>query len=320
MSQAFANYQLDHVDNHFLTDVLQGLSHGKQKSIPSFYFFDTQGSIYYDQMISSEEYYPTPCEISILHAHINEITQQIGQQANVFELGSADSIKSRLLLNGLAAGSYFVAIDQDQELLDNYTAQLGHIYPDIRFQGLNVNYFQSFNLPEALSELNNKIIFYPSSHISDLPPEQAVEFLAGLRKTFGEDSLLLIGHDLIKPATRLEKAYNDKKGYCAKFNKNLLRRINRELDANFDLEQFSHRATFNAQQSRMETHLVSSKHQKVSIADNTVYFNKGESILTQCAYKYNFMQFKRLLADAGWRSEHNWVDEKQWFCLQLAKC
>ncbi|MCJ8314952.1 MAG: L-histidine N(alpha)-methyltransferase [Saccharospirillaceae bacterium] len=319
MSQAFADLFIQ-TSEHLYEDVLRGLLYSKQKFIPNYYFFDSQGTTYYNEMIDSAEYYVTPCEISILHKQSEEIKQALGKNVTLFELGCSESIKTRILLDGLDEDTNYIAIDNDKESLDNHVEQLNFIYEQMNIGSLHQNIYEQINLPNFLEKKENKVIFFTGSHIGSLSPEEALKFLKSLRKQFKSGSQLLIGHDLLKSSNILEAAYDDKKNCAARFNTNLLRRINRELDSNFDLAKFKHRAIFNRQQNRVEMHLVSLAHQSVNIRGHEVYFTKGESIHTKSAYKYTHLQFTQLLAEAGWKSNQHWVDSKNWYNLQLASC
>ena len=171
-----------------------------------------------------------------------------------------------------------------------------------------------------MSEKKNKVIFFAGSHIGSLAPEQALKFLKSLKNQFKAGTQLLIGHDLLKSSNTLEAAYVDKKNCASRFNTNLLRRINRELGSDFNLNKFKHRAIFNRQQNRVEMHLVSLEHQTVNIKGHKIHFIKGESIHTKSAYKYTHLQFTQLLSAAGWQCGKHWVDSKNWYNLQLAQC
>ncbi|BCE02049.1 L-histidine N(alpha)-methyltransferase [Marinicellulosiphila megalodicopiae] len=319
MSLAFADlFNLS--SDQLYEDVLRGLVHPKQKFIPNHYFFDTQGTTYYDEMIDSAEHYPTHCEISILHNQSDEIKEALGSNVTLFELGCQDSIKTRLLLDSLEENTHYIAIDSNQESLINHVDQLNCIYSSMTISAFEQNYFETIYLPEKICHKSNKVIFIAGSHICNLAPEKAVRFLRNLKKQFKNGTKILIGHDLPKAPNILEAAYNDKKGCAARFNLNLLSRINRELKSDFDLSSFQHRVIYNQQQKRVETHLVSLAHQSVNINGHKIYFTKGESILTQNIYKYNHLQFTQLLSEAGWKSIEYWGDSKGWYNLQLAKC
>jgi len=319
MSQAFADSYIQ-TSEHLYEDVLRGLLYSKQKFIPNYYFFDSQGSNYYNEMIDSSEYYLTPCEISILHKQSEDIKQALGKNVTLFELGCTESIKTRLLLDSLDENTDYIAIDHDKESLENHVDQLNCIYEKMGISSLYQNIYDPILLPEALAKKENKVIFFAGSHIGSLAPEEALTFLKSLKKQFKAGTQLLIGHDLLKSSNILEAAYDDKKNCAARFNTNLLRRINRELDSNFDLNKFKHRAIFNRQQNRVEMHLVSLAHQSVNIKGHEVYFITGESIHTKSAYKYTHLQFTQLLAEAGWKVNQHWVDSKKWYNLQLASC
>ena len=318
MSQAFADLFIQ-TSEHLYEDVLRGLLHSKQKFIPSYYFFDDQGSIYYDEMIDSAEYYLTPCEVSILHNNGEAIKEAIGSEVTLFELGCTESMKTRLLLDSLDEDTHYIAIDHDKQTLENHVDQLNCIYNNMSIQSLQQNIYDKIRLPTQLKQKRNKVIFFAGSHIGSLTPEEALNFLKSLKKQFEPGTQLLIGHDLLKSAPILEAAYDDKKNCASRFNTNLLRRINRELECNFDLQKFKHRAIFNRQQNSVEMHLVSLEHQSVNIKGHKVHFIKGESILTKSAYKYTHLQFTQLLAEAGWKSKQHWVDSKNWYNLQLAQ-
>lgn len=300
----------------FRDDVLNGLS-AEQKSIPSKYFYDERGSELFDAITKTPEYYPTNVEEGIMETNIDEIVNSIGSRALFVELGSGSSTKTRVILDALNDAAGYIPIDISGEYLEIVADQLRIRYPDLDIRPLAADYTRDLVLPSSDLEYKRVVAYYPGSTIGNFEPTRARAFLKKIRGMVGEGGALLIGVDLMKDRGVLEAAYNDEAGVTAEFNLNLLRRINRELDADFDLSNFSHRAVLNEQASRIEMHLVSDIDQTVTVSGQTFSFNASEYIYTESSYKYTSSDFIKLAAEAGFESRNLWVDDKEYFSIHF---
>lgn len=296
-----------------LEDILHGLRQ-PQKQLPSKYFYDERGSELFEQITRLEEYYPTRTEKNILERNIDDIANCIGPETMLVELGSGSSKKTRLLIDRLSLKAY-VPVDISEQYLLKVVSQLRRDYPTISIIPVFADYTSHFELPEVKGDYRKQVIFFPGSTIGNFRPNRARSFLQNIASLVEKDSGMLIGVDLKKDKAILEAAYNDARGVTGEFNKNLLARLNRELDANFDIDLFEHHACYNEEEGRIEMYLVSSTHQKVSVGGEDVHFRKGESIHTENSYKYSLQDFKTLVSN--WYSvDKVWTDENNYFSLQ----
>ena len=300
-----------------LEEVLEGMGR-QQKELPSKFFYDERGSRLFEKITRLEEYYPTRTEISILQEHINSIAKCIGERAVLIELGSGSSRKTRLLLDKLPEMSAYIPVDISKEYLQQVAEQLQEDYPKLLIHPVCADYTTGFELPEIERDYNRQVMFFPGSTIGNFKPARARRFINHLGSLLAEGDGLLIGVDLIKKRSVLQNAYNDKKGITAEFNKNILKRLNRELNADFDLTHFQHRAIFNERESRIEMHLVSEKEQVVQIYGRQFKLEKGETIHTENSYKYSIDSFRELVSDT-FSVEHIWTDEQEYFSVQYLR-
>jgi L-histidine N-alpha-methyltransferase len=325
----------------FASDVGAGLSNPR-KFLPSKYFYDKNGSHLFEQISRLPEYYLTRTEASILNDNSSEIVQILNSSRkggsrqgdddggiSVIELGSGSSIKTRILLNQLLATNtricYF-PIDISYEMLQETTTQLKAQLPSIDVIGIPMDYGQGVEEVNRIINANTRVIpnrrliLFLGSSIGNFEPSQAASFIYMLKKNMmSEQDYLLIGFDLHKDAEVLEAAYDDKDKVTAKFNLNLLERINRELDANFDINSFSHRAFYNKSMHRIEMHLESDKDQVVHISalSEKYSFKKGETINTENSYKYTLNQISRLVEQSDLSVRAIFTDKRKWFALAL---
>lgn len=242
----------------FASDVLAGLApiHPQSKRIAPKYFYDAYGSALFDRICQLPEYYPTRTELRILSTHASEIASLLGSGVDIIEFGAGSLTKIRLLLNAFASDARprrFIPIDISGEHLLHAVSALKAEFPDLAVEPVVADYMAIRSLP---SPLYRPVGFFPGSTIGNLEIDEARQFL-GHAATLLRGGGLLVGVDLVKPPALLHAAYNDREGITAEFNLNLLRRINRELDGNFDLKQFSHYAFYHPARHRIEMHLVS---------------------------------------------------------------
>jgi len=296
----------------FKEDIVKGLSAPEPYILPK-YFYDEAGSRLFEEICNTEEYYPTRTEVCIIRDTIDSIVETLGKNCLLIEPGSGDSYKVRLLLDALRPIAY-LPIDISRRYLQDEAQKLAAEFTWLNVHAVCADFTGKLELPYH-AESTNKVAFFPGSTIGNFLPEQAVIVLDEIRKMVGNGGGLLIGVDLQKDTDILNAAYNDKKGFTEKFNKNLLLRINRELGADFDIEQFEHRAFFNEEKHRIEMHLVSLREQQVTIEDHVFHFAKGQSIVTEYSHKYTVEHFQKLADKAGFRCVKKWLDEDKLFSV-----
>jgi dimethylhistidine N-methyltransferase len=301
---------------NLLTEVLESLGRDPKRIHPKF-FYDQRGSSLFEQITDLPEYYLTKSEIEILTTQGKEIADRLGENLLVVEYGCGSSEKIHLLLNFLKRPHSYVAIEMAKKPLLDLTASLSRDYPALEIIAVCADFTRPIKLP-----LNGKhgslprLAFFPGSSIGNFEPSDAVGFLQNIRSEMGPNGGLLIGVDLKKKSARLHRAYNDSAGITDAFNKNLLARLNRECSANFDLEDFDHRAFYNEAAGRIEMHLVSRRKQRVLLGKRELFFARGETIHTESSYKYHIEEFQELAQRAGWKPKSVWTDSQELFSLQ----
>ena len=298
--------------SEFGHDFLAGLRDGR-KNISSKYFYDEQGSALFDRICALPEYYPTRTEMGLLTTHAEEIARLMGPGVELVEFGAGVLRKVRLLLDALAAPRTYVPIDISGDYLHAVAGKLAGFYPGLAVRPVVADFTRPFALPHPAAAVR-RIGFFPGSTIGNLEHADAVAFLrraAQLLKGGG----LLIGVDLVKDPAILHAAYNDKAGVTEAFNKNIMARANRELDADFDLESFAHYAFYNPAVRRIEMHLMSLAAQRVSVGGRLVAFDEGETIHTENSFKYTVDAFRALASSAGFIPRKVWCDPGRLFSL-----
>jgi len=297
----------------FRADVVAGLRLAR-KQLPCKYFYDARGSELFDQICELPEYYLTRTELAILTRHADDICRNLGDNCLLIEFGSGSSTKTRIVLDHLVRPAAYVPIDISRSALLEASQQMCRRYPKLRVSPVCADYTKQLALPAIAARRN--VVFFPGSTIGNFEPSEAMQFLRRARAMAGPASGLLIGVDLKKDPAVLHAAYNDAQNVTAEFNLNLLSRINRELNANFDVARFAHYAYFNPRLGRIEMHLLSLRDQAVRIGRERVGFKEGESIFTESSYKYTIADFEQLAVEAGYRLERAWLDEKRNFSVQ----
>ena len=307
----------DHFRDQFLRDVLAGLT-APEKSLPCKYFYDEAGSKLFERICELPEYYPTRTERAILADNAEAIADACGRGGALIEPGAGSGEKTRLLLKAIAP-AVFVPIDISADYLRAVASEIAADFPKTEVVPVAADFTGPMTLPESLSGLTPRTLFFPGSTIGNFTPGRATELLRGWSELVGGGGRMLIGVDLVKSAEQLEAAYDDAAGVTAEFNVNLLRRINRELDADLDVDAFRHRAVFEAETSRVEMHLVSLREQKAVIGGRKVDFAEGESVHTENSHKYTPESFAGIASDAGLRVESIWTDADRLFSVQLLR-
>lgn len=295
-------------------DVLAGL-HDQPRRLPCKYFYDQAGSRLFDRICELPEYYLTRTELGILRRHAAEMAACLGEDCLLIEYGSGSSVKTRLLLDALASPAGYVPIDISGEHLAQAAAQLAAAYPGLEVLPVCADYSNGHPVPVPRRPVRRRVGFHPGSTLGNLEPVEARDFLQRVARNCGPDGGLLLGIDLVKDAAILQAAYDDDAGVTAAFNLNLLRRLNRELGADFRLDRFRHRARWNDVAERMEMHLVSLRAQTVTVAGIAIDFAAGETIHTENSHKYRLPQFAEFAATAGLRLERTWQDDAGWFAV-----
>jgi L-histidine N-alpha-methyltransferase len=299
----------------FAADVVTGLTASPKRLAPK-YFYDSTGSDLFERITALPEYYPTRCELSILQERAADIAALIPAGAALIEFGSGSSKKTRTLLDAARKLAAYVPVDISAEFLDAQANSLRREYPEIVLLPVAADFGASFDLPVAAAGMP-RAGFFPGSTIGNLEPQEASEFLRQAGKILGPGAVFVIGVDLVKDEGVLHQAYNDSAGVTAKFNRNLLVRINRELGANFDLAGFEHHAFFNREQRRIEMHLASLERQRVRVCGANIEFRAGETIHTENSYKYTIASFQELARGAGWSPLAAWTDADSYFSVHV---
>jgi len=304
--------RFDEAASTFAADVIGDLSQQPKRLSPK-YFYDVAGSELFEQITLLPEYYPTRTELSILRDRGGAISTIVPDGAALVEFGAGASTKARLLLNQCALGAY-VPVDISGDFLKSQADALRRDFPGLGVYPVTADFTAPFALPEAIAGLP-KIGFFPGSTLGNFEPHEASAFLRSARDILGQDAQMLIGVDLEKDERVLYDAYNDAAGVTARFNLNVLVRINRELGGNFDLSAFTHRAIYNRERHRIEMHLIAKKAQSVRLLGRNFSFRAGESIHTESSYKYSLERFAALARDSGWTPRESWTDPASMFSV-----
>ncbi len=308
------------IDQEFLAEVTNGLS-TIQKTLPCKYFYDEKGSQLFEAICETSEYYVTRTECSIYKQYASEMATIIGEKALLLEPGAGSVKKIGMLLEKLVNPVGFVPMDISQEILQESSEILSQQFPHMSIDPIVIDFLNKEQIHKIFSTLpvqplvNKRVIFFPGSTIGNFDPEDATIFLKQFADNLHVGDGLLIGVDLVKDISILEAAYDDKKGVTAEFNKNLLDRIDNELNATFSAGSFSHRALFNQDKSRIEMHLVSDEEQTVCLNGNRFSFRQHETIHTENSYKYTLDSFSLLAKKAGFQLEKVWTDDKSLFSV-----
>lgn len=306
-------------DNTFLSDVLNGLNK-PQAEISSKYLYDELGSMLFEAICVTPEYYVTRSDLDILDRHLDSITSCIGPQAHIIEFGSGAGVKTSRLLDSLEQPVAYSPIEISAAALSASAEQLQHQFPSLRIQPIQADYTQSIANEELdiCPNCKARVVYFPGSTIGNFTLDQAQHFLQRIERIISayEPDVhggLLIGIDLIKSLDVLIPAYADAAGVTAAFNKNLLARINHELGADFDLSQWQHEARFNTEFQRIEMHLVSQSDQVIKLAGKSFNFSSGASIHTENSHKHSLESFCKMAEQAGLKLHQHWTDKQGWF-------
>ena len=303
---------LEPAKSDFLSEAIAGLSR-MPRTLPCKYFYDERGAALFQNICDLPEYYITRTETAILRLYAHEMAQCIGARCELIGLGTGAGTKTRILLEELEAPAVYIPIDISKEQLRQSTALFHQLFPQLEILPVCTDYLQPFDLPSPVRTPARKIVYFPGSTIGNFDPQEATGFLRRIVDLCEKNGGLLIGVDLQKDRDVLERAYNDSQGVTAQFNLNLLRRANHELQADFDLERWRHRAIYNSAAGRIEMYLISQIDQTVHIANHEFRFCSGEKIITEFSYKYTPEGFTALARDAGFEFARTWTDEARLF-------
>lgn len=291
------------------------------KWLPCLYFYDELGSQLFEQICEQPEYYPTRTERAILQAHADDLVAHVGHRVDLVELGSGSASKTRLVVEALLRRHgqlRFIPVDISRSILEESSLALLEDYDDLEVHAVAGEYHDGL---DYLKDEGGppRLILWLGSNVGNFVPADAVHFLKRLRAVMRPGDQLLSGIDLRKDRAILEAAYDDAAGVTARFNLNLLTRINHGLGGRFDLTAFAHEARWNDAEGRVEMHLRSTREQAVSIeaVDLRVDFAEGETIHTENSYKYSLDGISALARNTGFTIECQWLDAEDRFSVNL---
>lgn len=316
ISQPTVNKSTD-ITEQFYTDVIKGLQ-STPKHLSSKYFYDAVGDKLFQDLMNCDEYYPTNCELEIFTEQTAEICQAMigkGDAFDLIELGAGDAMKSTFLLKYLLeqkADFSYLPIDISENVISYLNMTLPVTLPGLHVIGLNGDYFNMLKKAASISS-RRKVVLFLGSNIGNMPVNDAEGFCKELRNHLSPGDMLLIGIDLKKNPKTVLAAYNDKEGITKRFNLNLLERINRELDADFNVSKFEHYPTYDPESGSCKSYLISLEDQQVKIREETISFCKDEYIYMEISQKYNVIQTNQMAAGAGFKPLNIFFDSKKWF-------
>lgn len=299
--------------------MLTGLS-SEPKTLSSKYFYDDEGDKIFQEIMEMEEYYLPQCELEIIDNSTVSIAKQIpSTEIDIIELGAGDGVKTVHFLKELMiAGKKvkYVPLDISASVLETNKFNILQELPELNIEPIAGDYFETMTQLESRN--TPKLVLFLGSNIGNFKGQRGVDFLHHVREHMVKGDQLLIGADLKKNPKTILAAYNDKNGITARFNLNLLKRMNRELNANFDLNQFEHYPYYNPVSGTCYSYLVSLQEQNVSIGEESIRFEKNECIHTEVSQKYDLSDLEELTSLSGFTSFIPFQDKKEWYCLGLA--
>lgn len=304
-------------DQAFLTDVLNGLQQ-HPKTLSSKYFYDEIGDKLFQQIMDLEEYYLTNAELDIFLNQKEQILNLFSPDRapfNLVEFGAGDGTKTKILLDHFinrSANFEYIPIDISSHALEGLENNLRTELPKLKINPMQGDYFEVLDELSHSSSRRNIILFL-GSNIGNFTSEETNAFLKKIRSDINTGDLLLIGIDLKKNPDQILAAYNDREGITEAFNLNLLDRINRELDANFDTAKFRHYPIYNPHTGECKSNLISTENQVVDIAGEAIEFQKWESIQTEISKKYDQREIKELAHNCGFQIERQLLDSQGYF-------
>jgi dimethylhistidine N-methyltransferase len=298
-----------------LDELIDGLKQ-PEKMISPKYFYDERGSQLFEEITRLPEYYPTETELGIMRDNVGEIAELVGKQASLIEFGSGSSLKTRVLLENLDELAAYVPVDISEDHLLESAQQIREDFPDLDVLPVVADFTQPFQLPSPKIMPVRNIVYFPGSTIGNFTHDAAHELLQVMHEEAGAGGALLIGVDLQKDPAIIERAYNDSAGVTAEFNRNMLRHLNREFGADFDLGAFAHSAEYNEKKGRVEIRLVSEQDQEFTLGNESFSIDRDEAILTEYSHKYTLEGFAAMAEAAAFRVEKVWMDAERLFSVQ----
>lgn len=298
-----------------LETIRRGLR-AQPKRLPSWLFYDAQGSALFERICEQPEYYLTRCETALMREHAGSIADTLGVDVRLVEYGSGSATKTRLLLEHMAAPVSYVPVEISSEPLQQSVRRLGEHFTQLPVQPLCADFTRPLRLPIPPRAPRRTVVYFPGSTIGNFDTREAIALLRKMRTEMGDNGGILIGADLKKDTALIEAAYNDAAGVTAQFTLNMLARLNRELGSDFDLAAFRHRAHYNAMAGRIETSLVSQREQKVHVGRSQIAFGKDEAIRVEVSCKYSLEDFAVLAGKAGLEVLRVWLDPERMFSVQ----
>lgn len=303
--------------DEFRRDLRDGLRR-TPRAIPSKYFYDARGSELFERICTCPEYYLTRSETAILETHALEIAALAGIGCTLVELGSGSSRKTRLVLDRLRRPAAYVPVDISSAALASAVHPLRSRYQALPILPVHADYTHvNWRLPERAVAAARRLFFFPGSTLGNFHPDDAERFLRHLRHKGSPGDGLLVGVDLVKDPAIITLAYNDRAGVTAEFNRNVLRRANRQLGTDFGVDTFAHEARFDPMAACIEMRLISRVVQNVRLDDTTFPFETGDAIITEYSYKYSLDGFTALAGRAGFTSCAVWTDPEGLFSVHF---
>jgi len=306
----------EQADPAFRADVLNGLA-AAIPAVPARWLYDRTGSELFDAITRLPSYYPTRTETALLETVMPEIAERVPKRSAVVEFGAGSQTKTPMLLEAIDPAAY-VPVDISGDFLDHSARAIADRFGHVAVHPVTADFVHDFALPPSIAAMP-KLAFFPGSTIGNFVPQSATDLLRHFRRLLGDGALLLIGMDRVKPVGRLIAAYDDPDGVTARFNLNLLERMNRELDGTIPVDAFAHEARWNEMQSRIEMHLVARRHVRFSVSGQDFSFQRGESIHTENSHKYSARSARVLLLAGGWTPLAEWIDPHADFAVVLAE-
>src|SRR5580658_4228876 len=298
----------------FRLDVLQGLGR-PQKCLPSRWLYDPRGCELFEQITMLPEYYPTRTETGILREHAADISEFCGAQANLLEYGAGAGIKTEIVVGCLDRPRSYIPIDIADGFLDLTAARFRRHFTNLAVNPVVADFTSEFSVPARVLGEGRRVAFFPGSTIGNLNAKDAGLLLQRMRRQVGPQGAAIIGVDLKKDLSILLPAYDDSAGVTADFNRNILVRINRELDGQFSPQQFGHLARWNEAECAIEMHLESPIDQVIAIAGKGFAFRRGETIHTESSRKYEIRGFSEFARHHGWHTQRLWTDASRQFAI-----
>ncbi|MEO6150571.1 MAG: L-histidine N(alpha)-methyltransferase [Mucilaginibacter sp.] len=304
-------------NKQFYEDVLKGLR-AEPKYLQSKYFYDSNGDKLFQDIMNSGEYYLTNCEMEIFTVQTHLLVEKLrqgGEPFDLVELGAGDATKSVHLLRQLLqddADFTYLPIDISGHVIEYLDATLPVSLPGLRMSGLNGEYFDMLKKAASLSN-NRKVVLFLGSNIGNMPIESAQGFCNEMRRHLSPGDMVIMGVDLKKNPKTIRAAYDDAEGITRRFNLNLLTRINRELNADFNIDGFDHYCSYDPETGSCKSYLVSLHDQRVSINGETIRFKRDEYIWMEISQKYTVDQLDEMAVSAGFNPLEHLFDSKHWF-------